>query len=230
MLIKKIVELKADPKHRLVIFEDEVKFFCPTSVLKERGLLEGAHADPDELKEAAGEGEKKLAEEIAVRKLAHAPRSEKELRKSMSESRIPVEAADATIEKMERYKYLDDERLVRDYIAYHGQKFGRKRLEYELVSVKGIDKDTVREILEELTSDEAELEKAFKAAEKFCSTRVMSSKNPKAKLLNHLGYRGFDAKTAFAVANEIFKHGRQINALSETDSDETDSDEGGGDL
>ncbi|MDR2634754.1 MAG: recombination regulator RecX [Clostridiales bacterium] len=211
MRIEKIVELKADRKHKLVVFEGGVRFFCPSATLKEVGLNEGDDADPDELKARAGEEERRLAEEIAVRKLSFAPRSEKEIRASIFAAHISADAALDAVEKMERYNYLDDERFARDYITYRGKKLGRKRLEYELTAVKGVDRDLVRGLIEELTSDDEELKKAKDAAEKFCSARVMSSKNAGARLLNHLSYRGFDAKTVFSVKNEMFKRGNDTD-------------------
>lgn len=216
MKIVEIRKLNGDAKHRYVVLEGGERVFCPVSVLAENALEEGSDVELASFKRQIEEGEKRLAEEIAVRKLTFSSRSEKEIRRSLKEKRIPYDAIDETVEKLERYHYIDDERFVKNYLSVNGKKYGRKKIEYVLTVEKGVDKEVVREIVFESLDDETEHEKAMTLADKYLTPRVVLGKSPKQKLYAYLLQRGFENSIVSRAVEDAF------TALKESEEGEED--------
>lgn len=79
--------------------------------------------------------------------------TERQLRDKLSEGLYPGECINEAIEYVKSYRYLDDERYVRDYITYHMPVRSKNRIIQDLTG-KGIDRDILLPIVEELYSDD----------------------------------------------------------------------------
>ncbi|UKI14289.1 MAG: RecX family transcriptional regulator [Clostridiales bacterium] len=64
------------------------------------------------------------------------------------------------------YNYLGDRAYAEAYVSYKGQKTGRRKIIYELITIKGIDKNVAQEVAYAKLSDEEEIEKAISMAQK----------------------------------------------------------------
>ncbi len=77
----------------------------------------------------------------------------RQLRDKLAEGLYPSAIVDDAIDYVTSYRYLDDDRYVRDYITYHISTRSRNRIIQDLVG-KGISKDFMMPILDEIYSEE----------------------------------------------------------------------------
>ena len=73
----------------------------------------------------------------------------RQLEDKLKQGNYPQECIDEAIDYVESYGYIDDRRYAKDFIEYHLQTRSRMRIETDLMK-KGIAKDTIREIFDEL--------------------------------------------------------------------------------
>lgn len=206
MRIAEIGKLNGDAKHRRVVLEDGLcreVVFSPAAVLSEYGWDVGSEVEFSEFKRRVSEGEKKLAEDIAYNRLTVAARSEKEIKRALKQKRIPSEAIDSTVEKLKRYSFVNDEDFVREYVGFAKKKYGRLRMEYVLTTEKGVDAVIVKEMLDELLSDEEQRDTAREIARKYATERVLSGKNPRGKIYSYLSARGFPGEICAEVVRSV---------------------------
>ena len=106
-----------------------------------------------------------LEEEVNVRRafnkasdlLSRRDHSEKELLTKLRQKGF-AEGAEAAIEKLRDYGYVDDERFAASYAAElkRLKHFGKRRIEQELFK-KGVDREIISNVLDSLEFDENEL-------------------------------------------------------------------------
>lgn len=106
-----------------------------------------------------------LEEEVNVRRafnkasdlLSRRDHSEKELLTKLRQKGF-AEGAEAAIEKLRDYGYVNDERFAASYAAElkRLKHFGKRRIEQELFK-KGVDREIISDVLDSLEFDENEL-------------------------------------------------------------------------
>jgi regulatory protein len=140
--------------------------------------------------------EKRIGEafQAAVKYIAASPRSEKEVKEKLYAKGFHKNEVEAALEKAKGYRYVDDESYVRAFLDFYKDKYGRKKLQYKLTSEKGVSKELVDGIFDELVSDGAEIEKALTHARKYMKSKRMESLNSESasKLGAHLYQKGFE--------------------------------------
>lgn len=89
----------------------------------------------------------------AVSLLSRRDHSKKELLRKLREKGY-TDGAEAAIEKLEESSYIDDERFCRMYASelVRLKGYGKRRVEQEL-SFKGVDRDIIRSVLDEILFD-----------------------------------------------------------------------------
>lgn len=89
----------------------------------------------------------------AVSLLSRRDHSKKELLRKLREKGY-TDGAEAAIEKLEESGYIDDERFCRMYASelVRLKGYGKRRVEQEL-SFKGVDRDIIRSVLDEILFD-----------------------------------------------------------------------------
>jgi len=95
------------------------------------------------------------ARERLVHILESSDKSEIELRRKLAESFYPQEAIDFAIDYCKSKHFVDDRRFAENYIKYRSSGKSKRILMQELIA-KGINKDIVSEILEDIDIDESE--------------------------------------------------------------------------
>lgn len=118
---------------------------------------EGSEIDEDELAFLEEEVNVRRAFNKASELLSRRDHSEKELLIKLRQKGF-AEGAQAAIEKLRNYGYVNDERFAFSYASelQRLKHFGKRRIEQELFK-KGIDREIVSEVLDSLEFDENEL-------------------------------------------------------------------------
>ena len=98
---------------------------------------------------------KKRALERVVHILETSDKTEAELRRKLKESFYPPEAIDYAIDYCKKHHYVDDRRYAENYVKYRASGKSRRIIMQELTA-KGIDKETVEELLNTAEIDESE--------------------------------------------------------------------------
>jgi regulatory protein len=151
MIISDIVEL--DKKRSKVFIDGEFVFVMYKGEFREYGIKVEAEISEETYDSIITVLLPKRATKRAMNLLQKRDYTEAKLREKLSEGLYPQEAIDAAIDYVKSYHYLDDERYARDYITYHMPTKSKNRIVQDL-SNKGIKKDILISILEELYEDE----------------------------------------------------------------------------
>ncbi len=153
MRISDIVEL--DKKRCKVYIDGDFAFVLYKGELRTYSIKAGLEISQNMYDEIVGTVLSKRAKLRAMNLLQNKDYTEKQLRDKLSEGLYPQDITDEAIEYVKSYHYLDDERFARDYITYHMSTRSKMRIIQDLVQ-KGISKDSVIPILEELYEEENE--------------------------------------------------------------------------
>jgi len=114
-------------------------------------------------------------------------------------SKIDVEEIEKVFEYLKKKKFLDEERLIKNYILYYKKKaIGQKMMEYKLKN-KGANCKKIKKIFDETNIDETSLAKI--AGEKKMKTKNIT----KEKLMRFLQSRGFSSSVVFDTCDYFFK-------------------------
>ena len=139
------------------------------------------------------EKEQKRPFDVALDYLTKCARSEKEVREKLRQKGYTLEEIDDTLSKLKEYRFVDDREYVKTFLGFHKSKFGKKQLELKLVTIKGIDKEIVAEVMESVLNDEEEIEKATNFAKKYFTQKKLDfSRESVAKIGNWLYGKGFE--------------------------------------
>ena len=175
-LNKKKSRILFDDGEDLVLYNGEIR----ASRIKEQEEL------PDAVYEKlAGEVLTKRAKHRAMYLLLGQRRTKKELEDKLKR-KLGEESAKIATEKMEKIGLLNDENYAREF-ANHLQKnkmYAKKRIAYEL-SKKGINDETISEVLNNLEMDEDE------TLEKIVSKKTIENEKDKRRLIAHLMRLGY---------------------------------------
>ena len=152
MTITDIVEF--DKKRCKVFIDAEFAFVLYRGELKEYGIKTGAEISETVYEEIISVVLSKRCKLRAMNLLQKKDYTTRQLRDKLEEGLYPKELVDEAIEYVKSYKYLDDERYARDYIAYHISTRSKNRIVQDLIT-KGISKDMLMPIIEELYDEES---------------------------------------------------------------------------
>lgn len=208
-MIKSIDTIKNEKKRSVITMENGETVYIFNATVKEYGLYDGQDISYSEVERIAKEGEEHIAFVTAIDILSRSLKSQNEIRDNLSKKKFSPEAIDKTISKLLGYHYLSDEQYAESYVNYKGGKIGRRKLIYDLTAVKGIPKPVAEQVVYEKYSDDAELEKAVKMAEKCFEKQKKKRNRLRERVWSYLAMKGFET--------EIIS-----NALSMLDFDEED--------
>lgn len=198
-IITKIEEQKN--KNRVNIFVDD-SFFCglekETAVIF--GLKVNKEIDENELSLAIEKSEEKRAFEKSMDYLSKRMHSKFELKDKLLKKGFSNEVVLNTILKLEEYHYVDDDMFARLFIEQNSNL--SKRMIFNKLQLKGINKDIIDKNLIEIDSD-AEIEKCEVLARKLLKSTKIENFNDKQKFVAKLVRRGFSYDTISKVLKNI---------------------------
>lgn len=160
------------------------------------GKKVGSEITDEELHELIETSKYNRAKEKALYLIEYRSRTKKELFDKLVVL-FGESAAERAVERLEELGLINDEKYAREYaeVLLDRKGFSRQRATFELIK-KGIDKDVVEEILDELETDPVEQIKKLLET-KFA--RRLSNEKDIAKTVNSLkamGYRWSDINEA----------------------------------
>ena len=160
------------------------------------GKKVGSEITDDELYELIETSKYNRAKEKALYLIEYRSRTKKELYDKLVVL-FGESASERAIERLEELGLINDEKYAREYaeVLLERKGFSRQRAEFELMK-KGIDKDVIEEILDELEPEPVEQIKKLLQT-KFA--RRLSNEKDLAKTVNALkamGYRWSDINEA----------------------------------
>ncbi len=214
MVITKIERQKRNP-HRVNIFADgEFAIGLHEETFIKFRLKKGDPIDEGLLREIESSEEFNLAKQKALRLLSYRLRSEKELRTRLKEEEYPPDIIDKTVEFLYGIGVLDDTAFARAFInqSLMRRPVGKSRLHRELRQ-RGIDKETVQSVLQELLTDHQEHQLADEAAQKLLkrlppATNKLTEQKQRRRIANFLARSGFPWPTISATLKTIaWRHG-----------------------
>lgn len=146
---------KQDKIH--ISVDGEYSFTVDEAYFLSMGIWNGKEVDSDEFEEIKATISVRRAYNYAVSLLSRRDHSERELTTKLSQKGY-AEGSKQAIAKLRDGGYVSDERFARLYARELQilKRYGKRRIEQELYR-KGIDRDIIRETLEETEFDESEL-------------------------------------------------------------------------
>jgi regulatory protein len=193
MKIVSITKHKRKKNYYFVCFDEGEAVSLPDEVILRHGLANGCELTEDELNDIIKEEETYAAMDTSLHLLGFRQRSSRELRDRLRQNKISDPVIDRTATRLRELGYLNDQRFAKDYAQSLGQKGkGPYLIKAELLK-KGIDRETVSEIMADFKeSGEQERERLKTLAE--CKLRQMQGLPPRVvaqRLAGFLARRGF---------------------------------------
>lgn len=128
-------------------------------------------------------------------------RTEAQLREKLLNAEFEAEIVEQAIEYVKGFGYLDDERYVKNYIEYRRDKKSRRQLEQELQFRKGVSRELIQKVYEELEpADEKALIRNLLEKKQYCSSGC--DEKQRRKLIAALLRKGFHMGDILSVLHE----------------------------
>ena len=195
--ITKITVQQSGERYNLFLDEE---FFCGVSedTLIKLNLKKGMQLDEATLEILAEEENKNKCFSYAVYLLGGRNYFEKALRDKLRQKEYTEEAIDFTVEKLKKYKYIDDEKLTAAFIS-DKKRFSKKGPRYiaQALKMKGVDGETIKTALEEGYDNEEAYENCRALAIKKYEYYKRKSEDKytfKGKMYGFLAQRGFNSE------------------------------------
>lgn len=186
-----ITGLKKSKRGNILIYADE-KYFAsiPDEVFIKQGFRVGGYIDEKILSVALTDISDYKAKERALNLLSFRAHSKKELEQKLKQKSFNEVSAKRAVEKMSELGLLNDFEFAKSLAneLIFRKFYSGSRVKYEL-SKKGIDKNIVDDILEEMDFDEYEIAKKF--VQKKCRNILNLDEKIKKRLISSLQRLGY---------------------------------------
>jgi regulatory protein len=190
---------------RVSIFLDgRFTFGLNATIAEEQGLRVGQALTAAEVTALREREELNKAVDKALAYLTSRPRSIREVRDRLKEKEIPPDTIDAVITRLEGWGYVGDEGFARYWIENRGanQPRGKRLLRQELWR-KGVGRETVEQVLDELEVDEAGGALTL-ARKRLNQLRSYDEQTQRRRLAAFLQRRGYDWPTVKGALDTLF--------------------------
>ncbi len=148
-----VTQLTALGKGRYKVYiEDRPAFVLYRGELNRLGIREGEEITEGNLREIQEEILPLRAKKRAMNLLQKREYTTAALREKLRDGEYPEACVEEAVAYVESYGYVDDLRYARDFIVYNLDRKSRMRIEQDLMR-KGIQKDSVRAVFEELEEE-----------------------------------------------------------------------------
>ena len=195
MLITKL-EVQKNRQDRANLYLDD-KFYCGISIeiVMKENLKKGMEIDKDRIDELVLEDEKGSALSKAVKYISSNLKTTKQIKVYLKKKEYNHQTIDYVIEKLDEYKYLDDENYAKSFVLTYSNKYGKLKLISALKS-KGISDEIIDKIFaEEISSN------IRNVAEKYLRNKGKNTQTY-IKLSRFLYSRGYEFEEINKLINE----------------------------
>lgn len=205
------IEVQKRNKERVSIFVDgEYAFSLHAEIIYKYGIKSGDEITSDFIENISKVEEQKQANAYALNLISRAFKTEKQIRTKMKDKGFEETYIDKTIDMLKDYKYIDDTLYTKNYISdsVNFTKSGKNKIKTKLYQ-KGVDSETIKEMIDELVDDEQQFNAALEiGAKKYKNIRETDIRKKNQKLMSFLQYRGFSfdiiKKVVATVSNEDY--------------------------
>ena len=211
MRITRIESQKKNSGRKNIYADGEFIVGVSDETLIRAGLRIGDEITGEKIKSLAGEEETASAKRVALRFLAHRPRTAKEIRDKLREKEFGEMEIKKTIEILERAGLINDLEFSRTYIrdALSVKPTGKALLKRKLLLL-GVEKATVDETLQEAFADVDQQASAMEAGRKFlrkstATRKASATAQLRTRLASFLHRRGFDWATIEPIMKVLIK-------------------------
>lgn len=205
MKITKIEPQKRN-KNRVSVYIDETfAFGVDMEVAYTCGLKEGLDIDRQWLDEVVRKEEQFRAQNYALNLLSYRARSEREIMERMQQKGYELSVIEDTIAYLKEQGYLDDHAFAEMFIRDKSElnKYGQNRIKTELYK-KGVAREVINGLIEEMIDSNSEYEKAKELAEKKIKSYQKDSKQAQYRKLNgFLIRKGYPYDVVSRVVKEL---------------------------
>lgn len=192
--ITKISENKRNSSRVSIYADDEFLLACDKELVYKRGLVKGMKIDTESLLEIAKEDTFIRAREAALRTLERTMKTEEEVENKLREKEFDEDTIQRVIALLKEYKLLDDVRYTELYLKEKLRSRGQKKAKFELLH-KGVDKETLEQVLDDFKDSSIEEETCYKLAKKKYDQLVKREPDAfklKSKLYTYLTGKGYE--------------------------------------
>lgn len=196
----KITKISFSKRGNVLIYADEEYLMSvPQEVFLKSGIKLNSHITEEEAENVLSSSNSYKAKEKALRLLSFRAHSKQELKNKIKRV-SDEEAAESATQKMEELGLINDKSYAAMYAKelFFRKFYSEKRAAYEL-SKKGVSKDIISEVIDEISPDEEDILK--NAFEKKFYNRIKTEKdiNRAYMYFCRLGYSFSQIKSLFGL-------------------------------
>lgn len=199
MLVTEIVPV--DKRRSKVILDEDFTLVLYRGDIKRFKIEEGKLFSEEAYEELLHEVLFKRARERVLFLLKSSDKTEQELIRKLKDGGYPKEAIDYAIGFLKEHRFINDENYGRRYVEYNSGRKSEKQIRYELQR-KGLDKEVIRDILEEQPVDEESQIKAY--IRKKCRNPEEMDRKDRSKVIASLARKGFSYEAITRVLGGIY--------------------------
>jgi len=189
--ITRLASTRRDPNRISVDLDGSFAFALPADLVTSTHLEVGDVLDAPRVTLLLADDERARATDAALVFLSYRARSEREVRDRLRRARYSQEAIDHAISRLHDWRYLDDEDFARRWVQNRSthRPRGRRLLQQELRQ-KGIDRETVRDVIDGSDLDEVAAATAL-ARQRVSSYRGQDPLTVRRRVGGYLARRGY---------------------------------------
>ncbi len=196
------IENQKNKDRKNIYIDDKFSFGVSEILIIDYDLFVGKEiSEKDIIRYKEGDNKQKCLEK-SYRLLSIRPRSEKELRDKLRE-RFKEGKINECINKLKDYGYIHDQEFARIWVNDRRKQRGKKALSFELYR-KGIEKDTIKEILSNINPED-EFKTALDLVKSKGKFKELSKEKAYKKIGNFLSSRGFSYEIIKKVIQKTYE-------------------------
>lgn len=194
------LEVQKRDDRRVNLYLDD-KFYAGVSIelVMKHHLKKGMEIGEEELNELILEDEKGKALDKAVKYISSTLKTTRQIRDYLKKKEYNPQTIDYVIDKMQEYKYLDDEAYAKAFVSTYSGKYGKLKLISALKS-KGVSDNIIDNVF---ASEDLKMENSIEAtANKYLKNKPRTSETY-MKLSRFLYSRGYEFDDIKSLINEL---------------------------
>lgn len=194
------LEIQKKDDRRVNLYLDD-KFYAGISIelVMKHHLKKGVEIEKSDLDSLILEDEKGKALDKAVKYISSTLKTTKQIRDYLKKKEYNPQTIDYVIDKMQEYKYLDDEAYAKAFISTYSNKYGKLKLVSALKS-KGVCENVIDSVL---SAEDLKMENSIETtANKYLRNKPRTNETY-MKLSRFLYSRGYEFDDIKSLINEL---------------------------